>query len=109
MRVQKIISMLAATCAAALILPSSGAAPASAAPANIRGTPVTQVVALVNLNIRSGPGRHYHIVGMLHPGQCATVTGLSDDYHWWRIRCPWGGGCWVSANPRYSKPVAWRS
>jgi len=37
-----------------------------------------------------------------------VVTGLSDDYNWWRIRCPGGGTCWVSANPNYSRPVAWR-
>jgi uncharacterized protein YgiM (DUF1202 family) len=93
---------------AALVVALGGAPPALAAPANVRGTPVAQVAALVNLNIRSGPGLHYRILGMLRPGHRATVTGLSDDYHWWRVRCPWGGVCWVSANPYYSKPVAWR-
>jgi len=37
-----------------------------------------------------------------------VVTGLSNDYNWWRVSCPWGGVCWVSANPDYSRPVAWR-
>lgn len=107
MKARTLIAAFAAVLAVSVIALGS-ASPALAAPANVRGTPVTQVAALVNLNIRSGPGRHYHIMGMLYPGQRATVTGLSDDYNWWRIRCPWGGVCWVSANPYYSKPVAWR-
>ncbi|MCS6847174.1 MAG: SH3 domain-containing protein [Anaerolineae bacterium] len=93
---------------AVLVIALGSAPPALAAPAHVRGTPVTRVMALVNLNIRSGPGLRYHVVGMLRPGHRATVTGLSDDYNWWRIRCPRGGVCWVSANPNYSKPVAWR-
>ena len=93
---------------AATFIALGGASPAAAAPAAVRGTPVTRVVALVTLNIRSGPSLHHHIVGQYRPGQRAVVTGLSDDYNWWRIRCPWGGPCWVSANPHYSRPVAWR-
>ncbi|BCX02314.1 MAG: hypothetical protein KatS3mg053_0252 [Candidatus Roseilinea sp.] len=107
MKVRTLISALAAA-VAVLVSALGSASPALAAPAAVRGTPVTQVAALVNLNIRSGPGLRYHIVGMLRPGHRVTVTGLSDDYNWWRIRCPWGGVCWVSANPYYSKPVAWR-
>lgn len=93
---------------AMLMIALGSAPPALAVSTSVRSTPVTQVAALVNLNIRSGPGLRYHIVGMLRPGHRAAVTGLSDDYNWWRIRCPWGGVCWVSANPYYSKPVAWR-
>lgn len=93
---------------AVLVVALDSAPSALAASVGVRGTPVAQVAALVNLNIRSGPGSHYAVVGMLRPGHRAAVTGLSDDYNWWRVRCPWGGVCWVSANPYYSKPVAWR-
>lgn len=87
---------------------SPAAAADAAADAAVRGTPVTRIRALVNLNIRSCPGTHCRVVGKLWPGNHATVTGASDNYNWWRIRCPWGGTCWVSANPNYAKPVAWR-
>ncbi len=106
MKTRRLTSVLVALAVLAIAL--SSALPVHAAPAAVRGTPVTQVAALVNLNIRTGPSRHHAIVGLLWPGQRATVTGLSDDYNWWRIRCPWGGTCWISASPYYSKPVAWR-
>ncbi|MFN4292983.1 MAG: SH3 domain-containing protein [Thermoflexales bacterium] len=93
---------------AVVVIALGNAPPARAASVEVRGTPVTQVAALVNLNIRSGPGLRYAVVGMLRPGHRVAVTGLSDDYNWWRIRCPRGGVCWVSANPHYSTPVAWR-
>lgn len=107
MKARTLVLALAAVLAV-LLMTLRSAPPAAAASAHIRGTPVTQVSALVNLNIRLGPGRQHAIVGMLYPGQRAMVTGLSDDYNWWRIRCPWGGVCWVSANPYYSKPIAWQ-
>jgi uncharacterized protein YgiM (DUF1202 family) len=98
---------LAALALAALAL-AGPASPAVAADTAIRGTPVTRIRALVNLNIRTGPSLHNRVVGKLRTGHHATVTGASDNYGWWRIRCPWGGVCWVSANPNYAKPVAWR-
>jgi len=93
---------------AALLIALGGASPAAAASPAVRSTPVTRIVALVTLNIRSGPSLHHHILGQYRPGQRAVVTGLSNDYNWWRVSCPWGGVCWVSANPDYSRPVAWR-
>lgn len=93
---------------AVLSVALSSASPAHATSAAVRGTPVTRIVALVNLNIRTGPSLHHRVVGRLWRGEHATVTAASDNYNWWRIRCPWGGTCWVSANPNYSRPVAWR-
>jgi uncharacterized protein YraI len=74
----------------------------------VRGTPVRQVLVLAPLNIRSGPGTHFHVVGRYHPGQQVAVTGISNDYNWWRVRCPRGGICWISAKPIYTLPIAWR-
>ena len=99
---------LAPALLAAAFIALGAASPAAAAPAAVRSTPVTHVVALVPLNIRNGPSLHHHIVGQYRPGQRAAVTGLSNDYNWWRVRCPGGGACWISANPSYSRPVAWR-
>lgn len=73
----------------------------------IRGTPVTKIKALVNLNIRSGPGTGYHRTGMLHAGEVRAVIGVSDNYQWWKVWCTDGTG-WVSASALYSRPVAWR-
>jgi|GEM_PF-3533793 Bacterial SH3 domain. len=81
---------------------------AHAAPPAVRGTPVRQVLVLAPLNIRTGPGTHFHVVGRYHPGQQVAVTGISDDYNWWRVRCPRGGTCWISAKPTYTLPIAWR-
>lgn len=92
---------------AALTL-AGAASPAAAADAAVRGTPVTRIRALVNLNIRTCPSLDCRVVGRLWTGHHAAVTGASDNYNWWRIRCPWGGTCWVSAIPTYSRPVAWR-
>jgi uncharacterized protein YgiM (DUF1202 family) len=102
------ITSLIAVVLAVLSIALSGSSPAIAASPAVRGTPVTRIRALVNLNIRTGPGLHYKVVGKIRPGNTAVVTGLSDNYNWWRIRCPWGGTCWASANPYHSKPIAWR-
>jgi uncharacterized protein YgiM (DUF1202 family) len=110
MKSQTITKLIATAFAAVALVAAGSPALASApdAPAAVRGTPVTRIRALVDLNIRSGPGTEFRRVGKLWPGDHATVTGMSDHLGWWRIRCPWGGTCWVSANPRYAKPVAWR-
>jgi uncharacterized protein YraI len=76
-------------------------------PTEVRGTPVTRIRMLVNLNVRTGPGTGYWRMGTLHAGQVVQVTGASDNYQWWRVRTPWGTG-WVSASALYSRPVAWR-
>jgi len=46
------------------------------------------VVANTNLNVRSGPGVAYPIVGLLQTGQTAEVTGVSADRNWWQIQFP---------------------
>lgn len=37
------------------------------------------------VNVRSGPGTNYNIVGQLQPGQSALVTARSEDSSWWQI------------------------
>lgn len=63
-------------------------------------TPAPPVVtALANLNIRSGPGTAYPLIGWLRAGQSAEVTGLNFDAGWVQIEFAGvaEGRGWVSA------------
>jgi uncharacterized protein YgiM (DUF1202 family) len=59
------------------------------------------------VNIRSGPGTSYGIVGKVFAGQMAQVTGATADRGWWRVICPDGtaGSCWVVADPVLTQPA----
>jgi uncharacterized protein YraI len=48
------------------------------------------------INIRSGPGTDYDILGELLPGVNARITGKNDDGSWWQIDYNDAAG-WVSA------------
>jgi hypothetical protein len=48
------------------------------------------------LNVRSGPGTSYDLLGRLNAGQSAPVTGKSADEHWWQITFEGRSG-WVYA------------
>jgi hypothetical protein len=85
----------------------------SPAPATTVATPVgtvpanaSYVMALVDLNLRSGPGLGYSVVGWMTHGQIARVTGASSDGGWWRLDCPSSTTteCWVTAGSAYTKP-----
>jgi len=52
--------------------------------------------ARVNLNIRSGPGISYGVVGWLPAGMSAQVIGRNAESTWWQIRTNTVTG-WVSA------------
>ena len=69
--------------------------------------PVTQVQAQRVVNVRSGPGMSYHVVGQLAPWQVAQVTGVSRDGYWYRIVCPFycPTECWVSSQSWLVRPV----
>jgi LysM repeat protein len=71
-------------------------------------TPPQYVVALVNVNLRSGPGFNFAVEGMMRPGEQAHVTGMSVDGHWWRVTCAVdaSSNCWVSSNPSLLQLVA---
>jgi PKD repeat protein len=63
-------------------------------------TPQSSLTSITHLNIRSGPGLGYAIIGFLQPGQTAEVTGASSDGDWWQIKLPGipVGLGWVSAS-----------
>jgi hypothetical protein len=37
------------------------------------------------INVRSGPGTNYPVLGQFEPGQAATVTGRNADSSWWQV------------------------
>ena len=57
------------------------------------------LTAKVSLNVRSGPGVDYSVVGVLAPEQQAEIIGRSADSTWWQIEFPSAaqGSGWVSA------------
>ena len=71
-------------------------------------TNVQYVLALVDLNLRSGPGTTYPVIGSLFGGQIAPVSGITADGGWWRVICPSGvvADCFAIANPTLTQPTA---
>lgn len=80
----------------------------SSAPETISTTDTQAILALTNVNIRSGPGTDYDIVGSVAAGQTALVTGVTPDNSWWRVICPDGsvGDCYVVNDPSLTQPTA---
>ena len=62
------------------------------------------VIANIALNVRSGPGVNYPIIGGLLAGQSAPITGRSGDGQWWQIVFPpnTNGQGWVSSQAQFS-------
>lgn len=53
-----------------------------------------------NLNVRSGPGTSYTIVGQIAQGTTLEVVGRNEDGSWWMVLYPPGSGstAWVYAD-----------
>lgn len=71
-------------------------------------TEVERIVALADMNVRSGPGLGFTVVDWLAEGETAVVTGVSEDSGWWRILCPEampGISCYVSAAAQFTQPL----
>ncbi|MFN8441006.1 MAG: SH3 domain-containing protein [Caldilineaceae bacterium] len=73
----------------------------------ISPTDVAFIQALVNVNIRSGPGTNYERLGHIVAGQTAKVTGVTADNGWWRVICPDDseGNCFVVNDPQLVQPA----
>ena len=52
------------------------------------------------LNIRSGPGTNFPVIGAARNGDTGTIVGRSQDSRWWVVDAPTlpGGVGWVSAD-----------
>ncbi|GIK56346.1 MAG: SH3 domain-containing protein [Chloroflexi bacterium] len=74
----------------------------------VLNTQVQYVMALADVNMRSGPGAGYTVIGWVAEGQIASVTGVSSDFGWWRVKCADGstGSCWITAHNQYTQPSA---
>jgi PKD repeat protein/uncharacterized protein YraI len=61
------------------------------------GAPLATTVA--DLNVRSGPGMGYPLLGLLKAGQSTEITGRSADGGWWQIEFSGVAGerGWLSA------------
>ena len=74
--------------------------PAVTVPAPPSGVPVATAIDFVN--IRSGPGYEYYVLGVANPGASAEVSGKSQDGLWWQVKVPTTyistGLAWVSAD-----------
>lgn len=62
------------------------------------------VTALIGLNIRTGPGAEYPVIGGLPAGQSSQITGKNPEGTWWQIIYPSNsdGRGWISASDKYS-------
>ncbi len=61
--------------------------------------PAGTVIAPDGVNIRSGPGTNYPIIGFAPNGTTGTLIGRSNDDQWWAAGAPNlpGGVAWVAA------------
>lgn len=64
---------------------------------------VPTATALDYINLRSGPGFNYPVLGVANPGATGEVSGKSQDGAWWQVKIPesseiQGGFVWVSAD-----------
>lgn len=58
-------------------------------PPTVTSTPVPlTVTAKQTVNVRSGPGTNFSIVGKLQQGESAPLKGKSSDGAWWQIAFP---------------------
>lgn len=73
----------------------------------VLSTNTQYIMALSDVNMRSGPGTDFDIIGWVAAGQIAKVTGSSSDGNWWRVICPDDtiGSCWVTAGRQYTQPT----
>ena len=63
-------------------------------------TPTGTVVGTQGLNVRSGPGTNFPVIGVARAGDQGELVGRSADGRWWAVAIPSapGGTGWVSAD-----------
>ena len=82
--------------------PTNTPIPPTPKPTKAVATPTPQrpsLVAVTNLNVRTGPGTMYPKIGVLPKGGSAPITGKDASGAWWQIEFPPGTGRhgWVAA------------
>lgn len=75
---------------------------------------VPSATAIDYVNLRSGPGDNYLILGVAAPGATSEVTGKSEDGLWWQVKVPvefvssgvvWVSAAWVTTANTENVPV----
>ena len=61
-------------------------------------TPTVMVIGDAAINVRSGPGAAYPIVGRLQPAAPAAANGRDSKMTWWQITLPDGRRGWAAAS-----------
>lgn len=85
--------------------PAGGSLAPTVTPIATPATTGATVRALVDVNIRTGPGIQYGRDGFLLAGESAFITGRDPSSGWWQIQCPPradGPNCWVTGGSRYT-------
>ncbi|MEW5957535.1 MAG: SH3 domain-containing protein [Chloroflexota bacterium] len=80
-----------ATSTATPLPPTATPLPSTATP-----LPLPQVASAVTVNVRSGPGTNYPVIGSLPPGVSVAVVGRNEGSTWWQIQGPDGSTGWVA-------------
>lgn len=97
------------------VVPIPGAEAASAPPAEApvpaQAEVQPQLVAPGTVNIRSGPGTNYPVIGSLNSNTPVNIIGRNPDTSWWQIEITpgsigWVAGSVVSASNADSVPVS---
>ncbi len=81
---------------------TGGDTPANPAPAD----DAPQLVARVTLNLRSGPGTLYPVVGSLNQDESVEIVGVSPDHTWWQVAVATQEEttAWVIGDPDFVQP-----
>jgi len=102
-RRKAVLALMSLALLVALLLPL--AAPAAAAPSQSYGAP-PYAQALSNVNIRSGPGTGFPVIGVVYAGQIVQVLSVGQG-GWYQIACQSNGyvTCWITGSPNYVRPL----
>jgi uncharacterized protein YraI len=92
------VAVLTPVVTAITLLPPS---PTPTSPAASQPTLTTRT----GLNVRSGPGTNYPVIGRLPENQSAPITGRNAAATWWQIPYPLGSNTrgWVSGDPQFTR------
>jgi hypothetical protein len=94
-----ILTLIATIVGIIAVLPdwSNGTTPQSATPA----TPI--VVALRDLDIRSGPANRFNVVGVLAEGDSLDIMAIIEDRQWYQVLLVDGTYGWVIAGRSFGR------
>ena len=71
-------------------------AEATATQVVVDNTSPTVIVRYQAVNVRSGPGLAYAVIGERTIGDVCSVSGSNSDKSWWQIHCPDGLIGWIA-------------